>query len=67
MLKLREEIKKENLRIFGFGKDFLSKNNKRKNLINWLKLCSSKDIYENKKIKKKEKKKIKLHTRGKYL
>lgn len=67
MLKLLEEIKKENLRIFGFGKDFLSKNNKRKNLINWLKLCSSKDIYENKKIKKKEKKKIKLQTRGKYL
>ena len=27
MLKLLEEIKKENLRIFGFGKDFLSKNN----------------------------------------
>ena len=67
MLKLLEEIKKENLRIFGFGKDLLSKNNKRKNLINWLKLCSSKDIYENKKIKKKEKKKIKLQTRGKYL
>jgi len=34
MLKLLEEIKEENLRIFGFGKDFLSKNNKRKNLIN---------------------------------
>ena len=62
MLKLLEEIREENLRIFGFGKDFLNKQKQSKKKFNKLiklKLCSSKDSYENEKIK--------LQTRGKCL